>query len=129
MTMHHHPVSSGEMDEHLVPVSVPRVDASSVHRTYRNEHLSNLSPVQVVQKLYDIAILGCKKQQYGLAQRAVTELMMALNFEHRELALGLFRLYDYVKHCIRKNEVHEAIAVLEELRATWTKAFGLEKSK
>lgn len=104
---------------------MPRNGVSGALQTYRNEHLSNLSPVQVVQKLYDIAIQACKKQQYGLAQRALTELIIALNFEHQELALGLFRLYDYSKRCIRNGQVNEAITILEDLRATWTQAFHL----
>jgi len=100
--------------------------ASRAAATYRNEQLMNLSPVEVVAKLYDVAILGCKKQNLSLAQRALTELIGALNFElEGELSLQLFQLYDYCKKCIRKGNKEEAISLLEELRSAWSEAFNL----
>lgn len=98
---------------------------SAALQTYQKEHLLNLSPVQVVQKLYDVAIQGCKKKDYSLAQRALTELTVSLNFEHQEMALGLYRLYDYSKRCIRQGKTDEAIKILEELRSTWSQAFNI----
>jgi flagellin-specific chaperone FliS len=85
----------------------------------------NLSPVEVIQKLYDTAIIGCKKNDQPLAQRALNELVTALDFEHQDLSLGLYRLYDYCKRNIRQGNTAEAIGVLEELRSTWAKAFDL----
>ncbi len=92
---------------------------------YGREQLLNLSPVQVIQRLYDYAILGCKKDDPVLAQRALNELILALNFEHREISFGLFRLYDYCKGRIRKREYAAALEILEDLRGTWTKSFHL----
>jgi flagellar protein FliS len=94
-------------------------------QTYRNEHLLNLSPVQVVQKLYDVAIQGCKRQNYPLAQRALTELIVSLNFEQQEMATGLYRLYDYCKRQIREGKSDEAVVILEDLRTTWSQAFNI----
>ena len=79
----------------------------------------------MIQRLYDYAILGCKKDDPLLAQRALNELIMALNFDHREISFGLFRLYDYCKGRIQKRDYRPALEILEELRATWTKAFSL----
>lgn len=107
----------------LAGIRAPR--SSMAVQTYRNEHLMNLSPVQVVQKLYDVAIQGCKKQNYPLAQRAITELIVGLNFEQQEMALGLFRLYDYCKRQIREGKSDEAVVILEDLRATWSQAFNI----
>lgn len=98
---------------------------SAAIQTYQKEHLLNLSPVQVVQKLYDVAIQGCKKKDYSLAQRALTELTVSLNFDHEEMALGLYRLYDYSKRCIREGKTDEAIKILEELRSSWSQAFNI----
>ena len=92
---------------------------------YRREHLLNLTPVQVVKKLYDVAIMACKKNDAHLAQRAVTQLMLGLNFEYEEMAVGLYGLYQYSKDCIRKGDCTAAAGVLEELRTAWVQAFKL----
>ena len=92
---------------------------------YRREHLLNLTPVQVIKKLYDVAIMACKKNDAHLAQRAITQLMLGLNFEYEEMAVGLYGLYQYAKECIRKGDCAAAAGVLEELRAAWEMAFKL----
>ena len=96
--------------------------------TYRKEQLLNLSPVQVINKLLEVAIRACKQGDKRLALRAITELILALNFEHKEIALGFFRLYDYCKQRIHSGDMDEAIFVLEDLRATWAKAFHLKEA-
>jgi flagellin-specific chaperone FliS len=104
----------------------PRKSASSTAaKAYRNEQLLNLTPVQVIEKLYSIAIQACKKNDKQLAKKAINELIAGLNFEHGDIAVGLYRLYEYCKHCIRKGNANEAVVVLDELRATWVKAFNL----
>ncbi|HTY09807.1 MAG TPA: hypothetical protein VMF88_01935 [Bacteroidota bacterium] len=93
--------------------------------SYRREHLVNLMPVQVIKKLYDTAIFALKKKDYDLAHRAITQLMLGLNFDYEEMAGGLMGLYMYAKECIRKGKIAEATTVLEELRSAWTQAFNL----
>ncbi len=105
----------------------PRQAQSAVD-TYRKEQLTNLSPVQVINKLLEVAIRACKQGDKRLALRAITELILALNFEHKEIALGFFRLYDYCKQRIHSGDMDEAIFVLEDLRATWAKAFHLKEA-
>lgn len=94
-------------------------------KSYRNDQLANLSPVRVIDKLYSIAILACKKNDKALAIKALAELIVGLNFEYEEIASGLFRLYQYCKDCIRQDKMDDAIVVLEELRSTWAEAFHL----
>ncbi len=102
-----------------------QAQAQMAAAAYGREELLNLSPVQVIQRLYDYAILGCKKDDPTLAQRALNELILALNFDHKEIAFGLFRLYDYCKGRIQKRDYPAALAILEDLRAAWTRAFEL----
>jgi flagellin-specific chaperone FliS len=99
---------------------------STAVNAYQREQVMNLSPVEVIQKLYDVAIVSCKKGDRGLAQRALNELIVSLNFDHKEIALGLYRLYDYCKRCIGEGRPGDAVSILVELRATWAKAFQLE---
>lgn len=101
----------------------PRV--RSAVATYRNEQLLNLSPVEVIHRLYGIAIQAIKKNDVGLAVRAINELIAALNFEYQEVALSLYRLYQYAKHCLRQGKNDDAAEVLIELRSAWAEAFKL----
>ena len=103
----------------------PRGRARDAANSYRNDEFANLSPVRVVDKLYSIAILACKRKDTRLAQKAISELIVGLNFEYKEISTGLFSLYQYSKDCIHKGKTTEAIRVLEELRSCWSQAFGL----
>jgi flagellin-specific chaperone FliS len=94
---------------------------------YRMQDCINLTPVEVIKKLYDFAILGCKKKDNVLAQKAITELIVGLNYEYQEISLPLFKLYQYAKRCIREGKPEEAVRVLSELRSTWSQAFGLKE--
>jgi flagellin-specific chaperone FliS len=100
--------------------------AHSAVTTYQREQVMNLSPVEVIHKLYDVAIVSCKKGDLNRAQRALNELIISLNFEHKVIAFGLYRLYDYCKRCIGDGKSGEAVSILEELRATWAKAFQIQ---
>ncbi len=92
---------------------------------YRREQFLNLSPVEVILKLYDTAIISSKKNDNELARRAINELIAALNFEYEDISVNLFGLYHYCKRCLRENRPSEAIMILEELRGTWAQAFKL----
>jgi flagellin-specific chaperone FliS len=102
---------------------------SAAAHTYNREQYLNLSSVEVIKKLYDTAILGCKKNNTVLAQNAITELVVGLNFEYQDISVGLYRLYQYTKHCIRNGNMNEAVRVLDELRTTWVQAFHLEQAE
>ncbi len=112
--------------------SVPTIErpqissrVNSALNTYRNEQLMNLSPVDVIYKLYAVAIQAIKKNDQPLAQKAINELIAGLNFEYQEVALTLFKLYQYTKLCLRQGRTDDALEVLEELRSAWSEAFKL----
>jgi flagellin-specific chaperone FliS len=93
---------------------------------YQQEQSANLSPVQVILKLYDLIIVSCKKSDNKMAIRALNELIVSLNFEHKEMSVGLYRLYDYSKRCIFAGRYLQAEAVISELRGAWAEAFKLK---
>lgn len=99
--------------------------ARSAVATYRNEQLMNLSPVEVIHRLYDVAIQAIRKNDVALAHRAINELIAALNFEYQDVALSLYRLYQYAKYCLRHGRNDDASEVLLELRSAWAEAFKL----
>lgn len=108
-----------------VAVLPPPPSQSSATSRYRKEDSMNLSPVQVIARVYDVAILAIKKNDKDLARRAINELISALNFDYPEVSLGLFKLYDYCKTMLREGKNEEALNVLQELRSAWVEAFKL----
>lgn len=124
-----HDVSFSSAGELEAPAQVaPQPLKSVAVSRYRKEESLNLSPVQVICRLYDVAILAAKKNDRELARRAINELIAALNFDYQETSVGLYRLYDYAKRQLRNGNVQEAVYVLQELRSAWAEAFHLEKN-
>ena len=86
------------------------------------EELEGLSPARLLLKLYDLAIVSCDCEERERLVYALTELTAALNFDHREISVPLFSLYD---HCIRQGRAgnfHAVRAVLVELRDAWSRS-------
>ena len=117
-------VSGMAMDE--LVISAPRAEYVRASGAYQKEQLMSLSPVEVIRKLYDVAIQAAKKRNDPLAQKALNELIVGLNFDYGDIPVGLFRLYRYCKDQVRAGKRNEAIMVLEELRSTWIQAFNLD---
>jgi flagellin-specific chaperone FliS len=124
MSMHGH-IGTAPRNEEGPAVQERRTHATLAVDKYQREQLLNLNPIEVVRKLYDVAIVSCKKGDGVMANKAINELIVALNFDYQEISVGLFRLYDYSKRCVRANNYPDALMVLEELRATWVQAFHL----
>jgi len=55
----------------------------------------SLSPVQLILKVYDYIIVNAKKSNYSNVNAGLTQLIAALNFDYKEVSMGLFRLYRY----------------------------------
>ena len=79
----------------------------------------SLSPMELVVKVYDVAIQGCKQQDMNKVCRALVELISALRFEYEDVSVGLFRLYQYCMDCVKREEFAQAEQILTELRETW----------
>jgi len=104
----------------------PRMNPFAGTNKYHQEQNLNLSPVQVILKLYDLVILSCKKNDKKMSIRALNELIVALNFDHKEMSVGFYRLYDYSKRCVFAGKFHDAEVVITELRGAWAQAFNLK---
>lgn len=94
--------------------------------SYINNQIMGLNKGQLLLTVYDIAITGCQQQDSDKAIRAISELISALNFNHQDIALGLFKLYQYTIEQIRQKEYTESLTILQELRETW--AIALKES-
>jgi flagellar protein FliS len=93
---------------------------------YLYNEIMNLSPVELILRIYDFAIVNCKRRDAEKANRALTELISALDFDYKDISLPLFKLYHYCQNEIRKGKFDNAISILQELRDTWAKAFNLK---
>lgn len=95
-------------------------------KSYIAEQVNAMTSVEVLVKLYDVAIASCSQQDASRLSHALVELIAALNFEHREIAVGLFRLYNYCLRNAKMERFDLVRPILVELRDTWRKAAGEE---
>jgi len=99
------------------------------YRSRFQEELDRLSPARLLLKLYDVAIASCDRKEREPLISTLTELIAALSFDHREVSMPLFSIYD---HCIRQGKAGNfgvVRAVLIQLRDAWCQsAQALESS-
>ena len=86
---------------------------------YLKQKILSASPEQLVCYIYDAGIIACKQKNSGKAGRAIRELINALNFEYKELAVPLFDLYRYCLNMITAEKFKDAQEILEGLRQAW----------
>ena len=92
---------------------------------YIQNEVMNLSPTEVILKIYDFVILHLKKGDTQRAMRGITELMVSLDFEYEEFSVRMYRLYKYCRDQIVHENTKEAIVIMEGLRESWVQAFKL----
>jgi flagellin-specific chaperone FliS len=94
----------------------------AVAQKYLIEQLNTMSPVQLLVKVYDIAIEACHRQDRKRASKAIVELISALNFEYGEIANRFFHIYEYCMRQVKAGNFDEARQLLQELRDGWVEA-------
>jgi flagellar protein FliS len=86
---------------------------------YLKQKIMSASPEQLVCYIYDAGIIACKKKDITKAGQAIRELINALNFDYKEMALPLFDLYKYCLNNVNSNNFEHAQEILEGLREAW----------
>jgi flagellin-specific chaperone FliS len=86
---------------------------------YRQQDILGASPIRLVVMAYDVAIQGCEAKDFERSVKAISVLRDALDFEYKEVAVGLFRVYQYCLDCLRKGDYATAMSNLKELREAW----------
>jgi len=89
-------------------------------KAYLEKQLAGMSPAELLLKVYDVAIVSCRQGDSQRLSRALVELISALNFEQRETAVGLFRMYNYCLTNAKKGRFDLVEPILQDLRDTWT---------
>ena len=90
--------------------------------SYRSQAVTALTPGGLLVKTYDVAIAALSVQDGQRACKAVASLIDALDFEHAEIAGGLFRLYRYCMEQIKQGDMAVPTRILTDLRDTWAQA-------
>ncbi|NLT51300.1 MAG: flagellar protein FliS [Ignavibacteria bacterium] len=112
------------------------ITAQSVRKRRANSYLVKeileASPQKLILKIYDFAIANCQRKDMVKTNKAVSELIISLNFEKDEtkpISMQLLRLYQFVQDQTRKGEFDIALQILSGLRTTWQEAFEKEGLK
>jgi flagellar protein FliS len=87
-------------------------------QVYQRQAVLNASPLQIVVKLYDLAIQASYRKNGEKLRDILSTLIESLNFEH-EPSDQLFELYKYCQDLSRKEEYEEIREILEPLRDAW----------
>lgn len=91
-------------------------------QVYLRQRVMTAHPGQLVIDLYDLAITGCAQQDKSRVSQVLVELIDALDFQYKDLSLGLFRLYEYCLRQVKAGKFGEVSAILRELREVWNQA-------
>ncbi|MBC7331534.1 MAG: flagellar export chaperone FliS [Synergistetes bacterium] len=115
----------------------------NIYEQYRQTQVQTAKPEQLLLMLYDGAIGFLKRAKVAIEERnieeahtflvktqdIIVELMVSLNMEVGELALNLFRLYEYMHHRLVEANINkdtkpidEVLRMLQDLRDTWDMA-------
>lgn len=96
--------------------------AANPMASYQSAQVLGASPMQLILIVYDLALAACGRRDTERARRAITELIAALNFDYEEIAVPLFRLYEYCLGAIGSGSFHEASKILRQLKEAWETA-------
>jgi flagellin-specific chaperone FliS len=89
------------------------------YKKYRQQDVISASPLRLVIMTYDLAIRACEQQDFAKATKTISALRDTLDMDYPDVAMGLFRLYQWCLDCIRKNDYASAALTLTELRGAW----------
>lgn len=92
------------------------------HRAYRTQQVLSAKPEDLVLMVYDHVIASCRAKDKKKASAGIAVLIDALDFDQREIPLGLFRLYRYAMDKIWEGEFDDALSVMRSLREAWAAA-------
>lgn len=92
--------------------------------SYHSAQILGASPIQLIVKIYEVAIVACGRRDTDRARRAVCELISSLNFDYDEIAVPLFRLYEYCLDRIATGSYQEAAKILGGLKQAWESALA-----
>ena len=98
-------------------------------RSYVAEQVNTMTPMELLVKIYDLAIVSCRRQDKERLSRCLVELIAALNFEYKEIAVGLLQLYNFCLRNAKMGRFDQVEPIMIELRDAWQEAMALQDAK
>ncbi|GAB4558541.1 MAG: hypothetical protein Kow0047_03690 [Anaerolineae bacterium] len=103
------------------------MNAQIAMRNYRTNQILSASPLQLVLMAYDAALVGCAHRDLQKTTEAIYTLIKGLDMTQGEVALGLYRLYQYCNDLARQGKFEEAADILRELAGAWVQCLVEQK--
>ncbi|MCD6289021.1 MAG: flagellar protein FliS [Anaerolineae bacterium] len=95
------------------------MNAQTALRNYRRNQIMSATPLQLVLMVYDVAIVACARKDLAKVTQALNLLIKSLDMSQGEVALGLYKLYQYCADLARKGDFDQAAKILRELTSAW----------
>jgi len=76
------------------------MENTPIANPYLEQEVLSWSPEKLVLKTYDVFLAASRRRDIVRMNRALAQLMGALNFEAGEIAVRLYRLYEYCQRCL-----------------------------
>ena len=97
-----------------------------MQNSYLAQQIHLASPEKLIWMMYDLGWKSCRGKDRGKASKVLVELIAALNFDHKEMAVSFFELYRYALDRVHSGKFEEAGAVFQSLRDAWETAFKIK---
>jgi flagellar secretion chaperone FliS len=108
----------------LLEMPVRPMPPPGVFGQYRDQQILSANPTQLLLLVYEHAIVQCEARDAERAGRAITELIGSLNFDAGEMAVDLFRLYEYCLWELRRKHFADVAHILRRLKTAWQDALA-----
>lgn len=96
--------------------------SNSPKNPYLLQQVNSAGPEKLISLLYDLGSKSCRSKDRQKAAKVLVELIAALNFEYKEIAIGFFDLYRYALDEVHKNKFENALMVFDGLNDVWKSA-------
>ncbi len=99
---------------------------------YLVKEIMDASPEELLIKVYDFAIAKAKLNNLEKTNKAIQNLIDALNFstdEVKEISNGLLSLYKFCQDKMRQKDNEIVVKILSDLRESWTEAIKKRHAK
>ena len=94
---------------------------------YRELQVNSASPLQRTLMAYDAAIIGCGHRDLKKTTDALNVLRNSLDLEQGEVAVRLFRIYEYCADLARAGQYDDTSDILRSLVQAWIEVLVQEK--
>lgn len=96
---------------------------------YIVQQVKTASREKLILMMYDLGLKSCRGGDRHRAAKVLVELIAALNFDYRDIAIPLFDLYQYALAEVHKENFEKAIPIFEGLKEAWGTAMVGSKNQ